>query len=258
MGQPYSAGWVNPTAQAGAQPETLVGAGGQSVCGRLADRHVPDRAGRCLARLLAPGLHRLRSPRLHARLLLSPALAHLRPSSTPSILTLNLSPSRRAAPVQPPLPLPCLFPASPCSFPAKALACPASCPCCMRHRGEASASARVRLPPHLTRHTPHATRHTHTPRAAHGLARGRLTGGTKLFNVFHPTDPFAYRFEPLLDPAFAQFPGPFLLLLPLSLAPAPAGTRLDCASQSMRARARQARRAGGQRATRALRGVAWT
>ena len=44
---------------------------------------------------------------------------------------------------------------------------------------------------------------------------GRQAGGTKLFNVFHPTDPFAYRFEPLLHPAFAEFPG--RLLPPASL-----------------------------------------
>ena len=25
-----------------------------------------------------------------------------------------------------------------------------------------------------------------------------LPGGTRLFNIFHPTDPFAYRIEPLL------------------------------------------------------------
>jgi hypothetical protein len=160
--------------------------------------------------------------------------------------------SASAAPPASSLPLPCL---------SLLLPCEGSClPCLLpllhaSPRGSKRERTRALA---TTSHTPRATRHTHTPRAAHGLARGRLTGGTKLFNVFHPTDPFAYRFEPLLDPAFAQFPGPFLLLLPLSLAPAPAGTRLDCASQSMRARARQARRAGGQRATRALRGVAWT
>ena len=32
----------------------------------------------------------------------------------------------------------------------------------------------------------------------------RFPGGAHLFNVFHPADPVAYRFEPLLDPAHAR------------------------------------------------------
>eukprot|EP00960_Hanusia_phi_P031486 749318-Hanusia_phi.AAC.1 len=39
-----------------------------------------------------------------------------------------------------------------------------------------------------------------------GATEFTLPGGAKFFNIFHPTDPIAYRFEPLLDEEYSKFP----------------------------------------------------